>query len=101
VGVQLQSVRRETARERGGKGDGEGEGELTWMKAVEMMTPVPNCLRIVRKMLERTWMKWDMRIGPNTPAAVSFVQGMVKGGYEPMELAAKTTKSMPMRMPIL
>ena len=42
------------------------------MKAVEMMTPVPNCLRMVKMALDGDTNE-EMRIGVNTPAQVSKV----------------------------
>lgn len=48
-----------------------GYDGLTWMKAVEMMIPVPNCFRMVKtrvSLLGRIF--WSM-MGPKTPMFVS------------------------------
>lgn len=63
----------------------DNEESHTWTKAVEMMTPVPNCLRMVRTMLDCTDVKRDSRMGP----------------YTPRDDATRTAKSMPIRMPML
>lgn len=47
-----------------------GDGARTWTKAVEMMTPVPNCFRTMRNRLDLTGVNVAMRMGPKTPAAV-------------------------------
>ena len=45
-------------------------GELTCTKAVDMMTPVPNCFKIVKVLLlERTRVKRIRRIGEKTAIA--------------------------------
>ena len=44
--------------------------ELTWIKAVEMMIPVPNCLSTVSTTLLGD-MNFQAKIGEKTPAIVS------------------------------
>jgi hypothetical protein len=53
--------------------------QLTWMKAVEMIMPVPNCLTTVNTRLLGD-MNFQAKMGEKTPEAVSLepLQGLLE-----------------------